>query len=181
MDSGSGCSDATCEALVCGADPFCCDVEWDASCAADATAIPECDACCFPEICTQDCLICDDSDLDGVCDTEDTCLLSPNPGNGAAVLGQTLVARDRTSFGWEVPADVVCIRGDLGLVSVYDVLATDSFAGVISIPAPETPALSGDGFYWLVRPDCDPSSYSSGGPGECQFGCPPGGRDGNLP
>ena len=31
-----GCSDKTCTALVCGADPFCCEVSWDGICAAAA-------------------------------------------------------------------------------------------------------------------------------------------------
>ena len=154
---------------------------WDAACAVDASALPECTACCFPKICTQDCLICTDTDLDGLCDAEDTCPLSPNPGGGAAVLGQTIVAPDRTSFAWTFPEDVVAVRGDLSLLSSYDVQAVDSYPEATSIPAPEIPPSSGAGFYWLLRPDCDPSSYSSGGSGECAFGCPSGERDGNLP
>jgi Bacterial pre-peptidase C-terminal domain len=31
---GPGCDDPTIEACVCGADPFCCDQEWDAMCVA---------------------------------------------------------------------------------------------------------------------------------------------------
>jgi hypothetical protein len=31
-----GCDDAACEALVCGIDPFCCDVEWDSICVGEA-------------------------------------------------------------------------------------------------------------------------------------------------
>jgi hypothetical protein len=34
---GVGCDDPACQAAVCGADPFCCDVEWDQLCA-DAAA-----------------------------------------------------------------------------------------------------------------------------------------------
>jgi hypothetical protein len=34
---GTGCDDAGCEAFICGNDPFCCNVEWDGSCASDAT------------------------------------------------------------------------------------------------------------------------------------------------
>ncbi len=38
---GPGCSDQACQDIVCGLDPFCCDVEWDQVCA-DA-AIANCD------------------------------------------------------------------------------------------------------------------------------------------
>jgi len=40
--AGTGCDDATCEASVCGADAFCCDNQWDAQCAGEATADPSC-------------------------------------------------------------------------------------------------------------------------------------------
>lgn len=38
-----GCSDAFCEATVCGLDSFCCEEEWDATCVASANAL--CDVC----------------------------------------------------------------------------------------------------------------------------------------
>jgi hypothetical protein len=40
-----------------------------------------------------------------------------------------------------------------------------------------------DGLWYLLRPDCDAGSWSSGGLGECApaGACPPGGRDGSLP
>ncbi len=37
---GLGCDEAGCEALICGLDPFCCDVAWDDICAGEA--IVEC-------------------------------------------------------------------------------------------------------------------------------------------
>ncbi len=44
------CDDAECCAAVCAADPFCCEVLWDAVCAENASATPECscdvDAAC---------------------------------------------------------------------------------------------------------------------------------------
>jgi len=36
--AGPGCTDPVCEAIVCGMDPFCCDVEWDSICAGEAQA-----------------------------------------------------------------------------------------------------------------------------------------------
>jgi len=40
---GAGCDDAECEAIVCGMDPFCCDVCWDSLCAEEAMAF--CEVC----------------------------------------------------------------------------------------------------------------------------------------
>lgn len=43
MDNGSpGCNDATCAAAICAVTPSCCDMVWDATCAADAAAEPAC-------------------------------------------------------------------------------------------------------------------------------------------
>jgi hypothetical protein len=33
---GTGCDDATCQSCVCGIDPDCCNLEWDATCASEA-------------------------------------------------------------------------------------------------------------------------------------------------
>lgn len=38
-----GCDDQTCEDLICGQDPFCCDVTWDGICSAAANN--QCDVC----------------------------------------------------------------------------------------------------------------------------------------
>jgi hypothetical protein len=38
----TGCDDAACEAVICGFDPFCCDVEWDGICADAALTNPAC-------------------------------------------------------------------------------------------------------------------------------------------
>jgi hypothetical protein len=44
---GPGCVDATIEAAVCGADPFCCDTEWDNLCVDEVTTVAgdNCDCC----------------------------------------------------------------------------------------------------------------------------------------
>jgi MYXO-CTERM domain-containing protein len=44
MGADLGCTDPTCEAAVCAIDPDCCNVEWDASCAAQA--FTTCDVLC---------------------------------------------------------------------------------------------------------------------------------------
>jgi hypothetical protein len=40
-----GCTDATCEAEVCGIDSYCCDTEWDDICALEAEQFASCQAC----------------------------------------------------------------------------------------------------------------------------------------
>ncbi len=40
--AGMGCEDPGCEAAICGADPFCCDTQWDGLCADAALAEPAC-------------------------------------------------------------------------------------------------------------------------------------------
>ena len=35
----NGCYDLACVAIVCEVDPWCCDVEWDATCAAEALSL----------------------------------------------------------------------------------------------------------------------------------------------
>jgi len=39
---GTGCQDAECQAAICGADPFCCDTQWDNICANAADVSPAC-------------------------------------------------------------------------------------------------------------------------------------------
>ncbi len=38
-NGGLGCDDDDCEAIVCGADPFCCDTAWDGICAGEAASL----------------------------------------------------------------------------------------------------------------------------------------------
>jgi cysteine-rich repeat protein len=134
--------------------------------------------------CNAGCVIgCLDADIDGVCNFGDNCPLTANPDQGApALFGETILALEADSFGWNAPANVSWIVGDLGAVGTYDWFVQETALGVTSIPAPETPD-EGDGLYWLFAPDCPVGSWSSGGSGECSTpgACPPAGRDGNLP
>lgn len=41
-----GCSDSACEALICPSNPSCCNGDWDATCAAAASAEPACSPVC---------------------------------------------------------------------------------------------------------------------------------------
>jgi hypothetical protein len=43
-NGGIGCDDATCQACVCGVDPFCCSTAWDGICAGEAAGV--CAASC---------------------------------------------------------------------------------------------------------------------------------------
>ena len=118
---------------------------------------------------------CADADADSVCDIVDNCPLSPNPNQDDPVrIEQTILAGDTTSFSWHDARDIDWVRGDLAGVDIYDVIDLGSAAAATSISTPETPTV-GEGFYWLLRPDCVFGSWSSGGPSE------DGDRDGNLP
>ncbi len=91
-----GCEDPECEALVCGIDPFCCDVAWDGICAGEANDLCECcaappppggcDCCvahpgvgcgdpdCEAAVCAIDPFCCD-VEWDGICagEAQDIC------------------------------------------------------------------------------------------------------------
>jgi hypothetical protein len=45
--AGGGCTDPTCEALICGIDSFCCNVAWDNLCASLADGEPVCSENCL--------------------------------------------------------------------------------------------------------------------------------------
>ncbi|MBX7081615.1 MAG: hypothetical protein K1X88_20605 [Nannocystaceae bacterium] len=64
-----GCDDATCQASVCMADPFCCDTQWDNICAGEALADPNCAMACANVVCGNDLIdgteVCDGTDLGG--------------------------------------------------------------------------------------------------------------------
>jgi subtilisin family serine protease len=123
-----------------------------------------------------------DTDSDGDCDLVDNCPLTANPGGGVARFAQPLVAHDTLAFSWTSPANVVWVRGDLGVLATYAVIQTQNAAAVTSIPSGPVPAPN-NGFYYLVKANCPSTTWSSGGAGECNPAstCPPGGRDGNLP
>lgn len=103
-----GCEDISCCASVCAIDPFCCDVEWDGQCAAQAQIICSCtktcgpghgdccipngtpgcvDASCCNAICATDPFCCD-VEWDGMCAAQAQatcdCAVPPcGPGYGA--------------------------------------------------------------------------------------------------
>jgi len=97
------------------------------------------------------------------------------------IFPQTLRALDKTTFGWNTPADVHWVRGDLAQLPGYRIVDYGAAMAAVSIPAAQSPA-AGGGFYYLVRPDGPAGSWSSGDVNECPDGeCSAGGRDGNLP
>jgi hypothetical protein len=101
-----------------------------------------------------------DADADTVGDACDNCLYGPNPTQGAAPLGQPLLAQDQETFFWSDPAEVAYVRGDLAVVSSYgfDLFGTLALATTLvdaSLPA------AGSGIYYLVRPDCAVGSWQS--------------------
>ncbi len=122
----------------------------------------------------------EDNDGDGVNDNMDNCPLTPNPGQGTAYFDGVVTAVDTSLEGWVRAQDVEWVRGDLSGLSSYTTLASGTTAATTSHATPQIPAL-GAGYFWLFKPDCPDSSWSSEGSGECAAGCPVGERDGNLP
>jgi cysteine-rich repeat protein len=123
-----------------------------------------------------------DTDGDGSCDAVDNCPHTPNPGNGTARFPEPIRASNTTAFSWSVPRDVQWVRGNLAAVSSYSYIEFVGSGFATSITSGSVPA-PGSGFYYLVKPWCPATTWSSGGAGECAVpgSCPAGGRDGNLP
>jgi len=115
----------------------------------------------------------EDTDADAVGDACDNCIWGPNPAQGPAVFGHTLLATGPSTFGWASPAPVAHVRGSLAGVGAY---AWDLFGtlppGVAFFDA-DQPA-GGAGFYYLVKPSCFVGSWQS------ELGAEPG-RDEALP
>lgn len=176
-----GCSDPVCEDMTCTLNPACCSGNWTAACASLASSIPECvTGCASMAVCTATCCI--DSDGDQTCDTTDNCPLSPNPGGATARFDRTIHAINNTTFAWSGARNVDWVAGNVSLLSSYAIALGGSSASTQTISAMDIPPLGGI-FWWLVKPDCSPSTWTTGSPSECDEPgtCPPGGRDGSLP
>ena len=155
-----GCDDDACESLVCGIlDPYCCEVEWDWVCAAEAW---DC-LCCFAG--------------DGVGDACDSCPEAYNPGGGPVLFPHTIFARaTKIAFEWETPVDYAFVWGPFTTsadIGTFDFTAFGTGGGT-ALQEPTMPA-SGSGLWYLVRRSCHAGSWSSGGHGEVP------GRDDALP
>ena len=114
-----------------------------------------------------------DGDDDDVGDACDNCIYGFNPAQGQAIFGQEIQALDSETFSWPEPAEVVYASGDLALVSTYTVDLVQALPLGTSFMDPSVPA-SGEGFFYLVKPDCGVGSWQS------DLGAEPG-RDAALP
>jgi hypothetical protein len=103
-----GCSDPVCEAVICGLDSFCCDVEWDQTCANAAAVDPNCN-----------------------CSTSDCCLSSVQEVIGAGVLaipgakGEALAAVEMTNS--TLVDNTMIADGFVGGVEVASLTLPDCF------------------------------------------------------
>ena len=101
-----------------------------------------------------------DADGDAVLDYLDNCPSAANSEQGPAVFGQELRAIDLSTFVWPVPSEIVHMRGPLDAVGEYAVDFVESLPGATAIEDPDTPS-EGEGWYYLVRPDCVVGSWQS--------------------
>lgn len=103
-----GCSDPVCEAVICGFDSYCCDVEWDQTCANAAAIDPNCN-----------------------CSTSDCCLSSVQEVIGAGVLaipaakGEALAAIDMTNS--TLVDNMMTADGFVGGVEIASLTLPDCF------------------------------------------------------
>ena len=103
----------------------------------------------------------------------DNCVYGPNPAQGPAVFGQEIKAQDSSTFFWAKPANIVYVRGGLGVVDSYGIDFVETLPLAVAFTDAETPP-GGAGFYYLVKPDCPVGSWQS------SLGAEPG-RDVMLP
>jgi hypothetical protein len=115
----------------------------------------------------------DDADNDAVGDICDNCIYGFNPAQGPAIFAQRITALDPITLTWPVPAAVVQAKGDLALVSSYGGSSVQTLPLGTSFLDSSVPG-SGQGYFYLVRPDCALGSWQSG------LGAEPG-RDAALP
>ena len=103
----------------------------------------------------------DDADDDGVGDLCDNCAQAYNPTQGPAPLGQTLLALDKDHFGWDHPADVVYIRGNLANASAYSFHFSETLVSASEF-TDDSSVSPGTAYFYMVRPDCDVGSWQTG-------------------
>ena len=91
-----------------------------------------------------------DADADGVGDLCDNCPDGPNPGQGPAPFGQTLVFTSNDVFRWSIPVETGIVKGNLSSVGTYGFDVFVEFPAATAIQTVSEPAL-GEAFYFLVR------------------------------
>jgi len=92
-----------------------------------------------------------DGDGDGVGDLCDNCAAHANPAQGVAPFGHTIVFTEKDVFGWGEFAAVGIVLGDLTALPTYGTNTFVEFGSAQAILTTGVP-LSGEGWYYLVRP-----------------------------
>ncbi len=193
-----GCTDAACEAAICGADPFCCNNNWDAACANSASNLAACSMNCAaspfgvrihaftgifsgqawaenagwinfggtdPAAATQvkTGWTCPDPDGDGICTATDTCPTFANPNFETVLFGQSVKSLDDSTFGWPVAVGFEIVTGTFttsASIGAWNVDFSNTGSGTAFVDA-GNPS-SGQGYWYLFRPNCPAGSYSTG-------------------
>ena len=102
----------------------------------------------------------EDADNDTVGDVCDNCIYGPNSLQGPAIFGQEIQALDSVTFSWSEPAEIDYVRGNLAVVDMYIVNVFETLPLGTSFDDPSPPAI-GEGFFYLVKPDCAVGSWQT--------------------
>ena len=150
-----GCEDPGCTAAVCGADPFCCDVEWDQICA-DAAFVLCPDICVIEppgEVCDGTEIPEGEADCGLPVDTTNGGCNSAPPVFSTIACGDTIcgtaafdgATRDTDWYAFTVPAGG----------GQYTLTTTTSFAGLMGFVAPDFSTILACGAQYTVTLTCD--------------------------
>ena len=89
-------------------------------------------------------------------------LLAPNTPTICASpqFSETLFSPTAESFCWQTPTDSVVVRGPLSEVGSYTIDSSLTLVSTACVDDVTIPA-GGQGFYYLVRPDCAVGSWQT--------------------
>ncbi len=91
-----------------------------------------------------------DVDADAVCGDLDNCPQHHNPGQDLVVFPEPVLAADRATLGWSVPADIEFVSGGLAELTAYGFAEHGTSPGADSLDISLEPSV-GSGTYYLIK------------------------------
>lgn len=197
-----GCTDSACEAAICAVDPYCCNGNWDQTCADEASASSACSTSCattpygvrvhgFTGVFSGQAWAenagwinfgtmnpgnptqvktgwqCPDDDFDGVCAASDNCPIVSNPSQGTVLFDLDVRAPNKTQFTWPTPVPFELVTGTFTTPASIGAWNVDFYdTGCCTVFTDAGMPNSGQGYWYLFRPNCPVGSYSTGSPAE---------------